>query len=416
VFLPGRNPNAVKVEDPNKSVLYHAAPNVKNPVKILVKIKNSSCQPLTPDQLQRIIENFVLNNLPKDQKTKNQSTNIQYQAIAGQYSKEEKVCTKKILKQSQQLLLESTKELKLTEKALQEAILSKSSSMLDEFQYASIDFDQLLNDICNDAQLQSTNDEHLLDEILQELPGSPFTGEEFSLQPDEPSKADTMDFSDLSAGLPLGELGDFPNLDLFLPDEMNNYSNINIEEIDTNSEVLSPRSSMSELDDILCELSSSSDELNFHESDFNNLVDNIFDSDFMKEFLDNDVNLPSTTEVSQLDDKDNSSPKSGSKRKSSESLDKVCGVTMKSVKHNGVLPSITVKDNETEKEAVRRIKNNEASKVTRAKRKQKQGDLFKQETELLQSNAKLNMQIEVMQKEAEILRKVLVSKLSSINS
>jgi len=416
VFLPGRNPNAVKVEDPNKSVLYHAAPNVKKPVKILVKIKNSSCQPLTPDQLQRIIENFVLYNLPKDQKTKNQSTKIQYQAIAGQYSKEEKVCTKKILKQSQQLLLESTKELKLTEKALQEAILSKSSSMLDEFQYASIDFDQLLNDICNDAQLQSTNDEHLLDEILQELPGSPFTGEEFSLQSDEPSKADTMDFSDLSAGLPLGELGDFPNLDLFLPEEMNNYSNINIEEIDTNSEVLSPSSSMSEIDDILCELSSSSDELNFHESDFNNLVDNIFDSDFMKEFLDNDVNLPSTTEVSQLDAKDNSSPKSGSKRKSSESLDKVCDVTTKSVKHNGVLPSITVKDNETEKEAVRRIKNNEASKVTRAKRKQKQGDLFKQETELLQSNAKLNIQIEVMQKEAEILRKVLVSKLSSVNS
>jgi len=418
VFLPGRDPNAVKVEDPNKSFLYHAAPNV-NPVKILVKIKNSSCKPLTPNQLQRIVENFVLNSLPKDQKTENQSTKIQNQVIAGQYSREEKICTKKILKQSQQLLLESTKELKLNKKALQEAILS-SSTMLDEFQYSSIDFDQLLNDICNDTQLQSTNDDHLLDEVLQELSGSTFSGSEFSLTSDETPKTEMMDFPDLFAGLPMGELGDFPNLDLLLPEEMNNYSNINIEEIETNSEVLSPSSSsISELDDILCELSnSSSDELNFHESDFNNLVDNIFDSDFMKEFLDNDdANLPSTTEVSQLDAKDNSSPKCGFKRKPSESLDKVCDITTKSVKHNEkVLPSIAVKDNETEKEAVRRIKNNEASKVTRAKRKLKQGDLFKQENELLQCNAKLNMQIEVMQKEAEILRKVLVSKLSSINS
>lgn len=272
-----------------------------------------------------------------------------------------------------------------------------------------------MTDICNDAQLQSTNDDHLIDEILQELSESSYTDNGFSFPSDESPKTD-MDFPNLSAGLPLGELGDFPNLDLFLPEELNNYSNINVEEIDTNNEVLSPSSSISQLDDILCELSSSSDESNFHESEFNNLVDNIFDSDFMKEFLDNDVNLPSTNEVG-LDAKDNSSPKCGSKRKSSEPLDKVCGVTMKTVKHNeDVLPPITVKDNETPKEAIRRIKNNEASKVTRAKRKQKQSDLFKQETELLQSNAKLNMQIEVMQKEAEILRKVLVSKLSSINS
>ena len=264
--------------------------------------------------------------------------------------------------------------------------------------------------------MQSTNEDHLLDEVLQELSGSPFTGDEFSLTSDESLKAE-MDFTELSAGLPMGELGDFPNLDLFLSEEMSNYSNINLEEIDTNSEVLSPSSSTSELDDIISELSSSSDEFNFHESNFNNLVDNIFDSDFMKEFLDNDANQPSTTEVSQLDVKDNSSPKSENrKRKSLESLDKVCDVKTKSVKQSTKLPSITVKDNETEKEAVRRIKNNEASKVTRAKRKQRQDDLFKQETELLQSNAKLNMQIEVMQKEAEILRKVLVSKLSSINS
>lgn len=264
--------------------------------------------------------------------------------------------------------------------------------------------------------MQSTNEDHLLDEVLQELSGSPFAGDEFSLTSDESLKAE-MDFTELSAGIPMGELGDFPNLDLFLPEEMSNYSNINLEEIDTNSEVLSPSSSTSELDDIISELSSSSDELNFHEPDFNNLVDNIFDSDFMKEFLDNNANQPSTTEVSQLDAKDNSSPKSENrKRKSLESLDKVCDVTTKSVKQSTELPSITVKDNETEKEAVRRIKNNEASKVTRAKRKQRQDDLFKQETELLQSNAKLNMQIEVMQKEAEILRKVLVSKLSSINS
>lgn len=244
-------------------------------------------------------------------------------------------------------------------------------------------------DICNDAQLQSTSNDHLLDEVLQELSGSPFTGDAFSLPSDESPKADTMDFTDLSAGLPLGELGVFPNLDLFLSEEINNYSNINIEEIDTNSEVLSPSSSMSELDDILCELSSSSDELNFHESDFNNIVDNIFDSDFMKEFLDNDdVNLPSTTEVSQLDAKDNSSLKCGSKRKSSESLDKVCSVTTKSAKHNEeVLPSIAVKENETEKEAVRRIKN---------MKQQKSHALNENKNKATCSNKKLNF-FKVMQ-------------------
>ena len=260
--------------------------------------------------------------------------------------------------------------------------------------------------------MQSNNEEHLLNEVLQELSGSSFVGDDLALI-DELQKSDMdfpdLHFPDLQAEFPLGD--EFPNLDFLLAEQMNNESNVTIEEIDTNSEVLSPISSLSEIDDILCQMSSSSDESDFN----NNIVDNIFDSDFIQQFLDND-SLSSTTEVSTLVKKDNSSLKNGCKRKSSESPEKECKVTTKCVKYNEDVLPVEVKSNETEKEAVRRIKNNEASKVTRAKRKQKQGDLFKQEAELLQSNAKLNIQIEVMHKEAEILRKLLVSKLSSIKS
>ena len=62
--------------------------------------------------------------------------------------------------------------------------------------------------------------------------------------------------------------------------------------------------------------------------------------------------------------------------------------------------------------AVRRQKNNEASKVSRANRKAKQQRLFEREKELEKDNDRLRNLIEKMTKEAEIMRKVLVDKLS----
>jgi len=69
-----------------------------------------------------------------------------------------------------------------------------------------------------------------------------------------------------------------------------------------------------------------------------------------------------------------------------------------------------------EKKFLRRVKNNEASKVTRSRRKAKHQDLFAKEIELRNSNAKLQIKIEAMQKEAELLRDVLIAKLSNVTN
>lgn len=66
-----------------------------------------------------------------------------------------------------------------------------------------------------------------------------------------------------------------------------------------------------------------------------------------------------------------------------------------------------------DKVSLRRHKNNEASKVTRAKRRCRHKDLFEQERKLIESNAELRIKAEVMQKEADILRELLVVALSN---
>jgi hypothetical protein len=73
-------------------------------------------------------------------------------------------------------------------------------------------------------------------------------------------------------------------------------------------------------------------------------------------------------------------------------------------------------DNVSTKKVARRMKNNEASKVTRAKRKNRHKDLFEQERTLIDSNAELRIKVEVMQKEADILRQLLVVALSNANN
>jgi len=68
------------------------------------------------------------------------------------------------------------------------------------------------------------------------------------------------------------------------------------------------------------------------------------------------------------------------------------------------------------KKIKRRIKNNEASKVTRAKRRNRHQELFETERKLADSNNELRMKLEVMQREADILRQLLIVTLSNANS
>jgi len=72
-------------------------------------------------------------------------------------------------------------------------------------------------------------------------------------------------------------------------------------------------------------------------------------------------------------------------------------------------------DHELNTKIFRRIRNNEASKVTRAKRKSRHSELFERERKLTDSNIELRAKLEVMQKEADILRQLLVATLSNSN-
>lgn len=65
-----------------------------------------------------------------------------------------------------------------------------------------------------------------------------------------------------------------------------------------------------------------------------------------------------------------------------------------------------------DKNVVRRQKNNEASKISRANRKAKQQKLFEKEKELEKDNARLHKLIAEMTAETEMLRNILVQKLS----
>ena len=69
--------------------------------------------------------------------------------------------------------------------------------------------------------------------------------------------------------------------------------------------------------------------------------------------------------------------------------------------------------NKIAKQNQRREKNNVASKVSRAKRKQKAKSLFEREKELVSENAQLRLKVEEMAKEAEELKKLLICRLAT---
>jgi len=277
------------------------------------------------------------------------------------------------------------------------------------YQSVSCDFDQLLNDIYNDVQ---TNDDLFLDEVLKELSSETQCKESFVFDQLQDG-SDSQDFSEFP-------LEDFNAMESYLEPSSNLFTEINFKDFDVNQDFVSPpltdSTSSSDIEDILSDLNSPYD-LGQNENEFDKLVDTLFDSDFMHDDAivtnDNLINCQKDSLVNVEEIEVSPALEVSRKRKLTDTSNTECSTT-KFVRHHEQIVPMNLKENESEKEAVRRIKNNEASKITRAKRKQKQGDLFKQEAELLKSNAQLKINIEVMQKEAEILRKVLVSKLSSI--
>ena len=271
----------------------------------------------------------------------------------------------------------------------------------------------------------------MLDDVLNELSNNSCSESGFLNE-----FQDDFDLSDLTE-LPLEDL---PNFDSFLNEaSFLNESHINDPSIkmDYNTQVILPSESTSSTDveDFLEDISSQSSPsglCNPSENEFNHLLDSCLDSDFMQELFAIDGTIPQVSNTVTTDNIPNDAHQIvevvdqstyitvGCKRKcpSKEiTSDEECsaGKQFKQEDSNQ-LSRFVIKENETEKDAIRRVKNNEASKVTRAKRKQRQGDLIKQETELKIANAELKIKMEVMQKEAEILRKVLVSKLSSSKS
>jgi len=377
--------------------------NKKNQVSLILNVKNSSRKPLSQAQLQKIIEKIIVK---QETQLKTESVSIVPKEHSTLPIKKENHYLQRNLSVSDILKKE------YSEKLTSELCLQRNTTTMDScnlYQSVSCDFDQLLNDIYNDVQ---TNDDLFLDEVLKELSSETPCKESFVFDQLQDS-SDSQDFSEFP-------LEDLNAMESYLEPSSNLFTETNFKEFDVNQDFVSPpltdSTSSSDIEDILSDLNSPYD-LGQNENEFDKLVDTLFDSDFMHDDAivtnDNLINCQKDSLVNVEEIEVSPALEVSRKRKLTDTSNTECSTT-KFVKHHEQIVPLNLKENESEKEAVRRIKNNEASKITRAKRKQKQGDLFKQEAELLKSNAQLKINIEVMQKEAEILRKILVSKLSSI--
>lgn len=72
-----------------------------------------------------------------------------------------------------------------------------------------------------------------------------------------------------------------------------------------------------------------------------------------------------------------------------------------------------IMNEEIGEETIKKIKNNEASRLHRAKKKRKYKDLFKRKNELEKSNAELSIKVEVMQREVNLLKELFVAKMKN---
>ena len=131
------------------------------------------------------------------------------------------------------------------------------------------------------------------------------------------------------------------------------------------------------------------------------------------------VSLPSEGGVCTVSLESSAHVQSNQKRKRVDSAD-VCKPPSKKVKYENLDKESDYDEfmsisSTLDKQTVRRLKNNIASKHARAARRQKEQDLFQQEEELEKSNAELRKQVRELEQLTTTLRKVLVAKLSGVN-
>lgn len=131
------------------------------------------------------------------------------------------------------------------------------------------------------------------------------------------------------------------------------------------------------------------------------------------------VSLPSEGGVCTVSQESSAHVQSNQKRKRVNSAD-VCKSPSKKVKYENLDKESDYDEfmsisSTLDKQTVRRLKNNIASKHARAARRQKEQDLFQQEEELEKSNAELCKQVQELEQLTTTLRKVLVAKLSGVN-
>ena len=131
------------------------------------------------------------------------------------------------------------------------------------------------------------------------------------------------------------------------------------------------------------------------------------------------VSLPSESGVCTVSQESSAHVQSNQKRKRVNSAD-VCKSPSKKVKYENFDKESDYDEfmsisSTLDKQTVRRLKNNIASKHARAARRQKEQDLFQQEEELEKSNAELRKQVQELEQLTTTLRKVLVAKLSGVN-
>ena len=131
------------------------------------------------------------------------------------------------------------------------------------------------------------------------------------------------------------------------------------------------------------------------------------------------VSLPSEGGVCTVSQESSAHVQSNQKRKRVNSAD-VCKSPSKKVKYENLdkesdYDEVMSISSTLDKQTVRRLKNNIASKHARAARRQKEQDLFQQEEELEKSNAELRKQVQELEQLTTTLRKVLVAKLSGVN-
>ena len=131
------------------------------------------------------------------------------------------------------------------------------------------------------------------------------------------------------------------------------------------------------------------------------------------------VSLPSESGVCTVSQESSAHVQSNQKRKRVNSAD-VCKSPSKKVKYENFDKESDYDEfmsisSTLDKQTVRRLKNNTASKHARAARRQKEQDLFQQEEELEKSNTELRKQVQELEQLTTTLRKVLVAKLSGVN-